>query len=457
MTTHRGPAVDPSDRLPAIASQLAAADVPFVLLRSPGTASGHPDRCLPSTTRAQLELLVPRANARAARRILSTFDWRFELGGRGMWRTVPKVSYLWDDLVGIDLLWGIQSAPFAFRNAKRLERRLWRRSVIAEGGMRLAHPDDLVVFAAVQAARPGRPQKYDGEDLAAFAAGRSDWEAILRSARQVGLRTAVERGLRVAGVLQGGTDPGSLEWRVADVAWRRLRPKRLRGLLLTGTARLGRAITRSRFAGGEFLSGYGVFLPRPISEAIANSTAEAVAGRPRPLVVEVGTGCGAVGLAIADRVPAVEVHAVDTSGRALWWARLNRPLRHLRRVRFHRGSLLGPLPKRVRGRVDAIAANVPYVPAELWGKGWTSSRGAVVGSDEDGLGLYRSLMRQARGFLRPGGRIVFQVGRDQWRGLGQELLDLGYELGEEVAGRRGDVVVWVSWRGGGEREGVPET
>ena len=445
--------MDPSDRLPAIASRLISAGVPVILLRSPGSF-GHPDRCLPSTTRVQVELLVPRAKARTARRVLDGFDWRFELGGRGMWRAVPKVSYLWDDLVGIDLLWGIPSAPFALRDAKGLGRRLWRRSVAVEGGVRLAHPDDLIIFAAVQAARPGRPQKYDSEDLAAFAAGRDDWDDVFRSAREVGLLPATRRGLRAAGALPED-GPDGLTWRVADAAWRRVRPKRLRGLLFTGTARLGRAITRARFADGEFFSGYGVFLPRAISEALATTTADAVFGVSRPIVLDVGTGCGAVGLTIADRVPTAEIHAVDTSTRALWWARVNRPLRHIRRVRFHRGSLLEPVPERLRGRVHAIAANVPYVPAAVWGKGWTSSRGTVVGTEDDGLGLYRSLMREARVFLRPGGRIVFQVGRDQWRGFGKELLDLGYDLGEEVAGGRGDVVVWATWRS--RDDGTTET
>jgi release factor glutamine methyltransferase len=377
---------------------------------------------------------------------MEAFDWQFELGSRGMWRLVPKASYLWDDLVGIDLLWGIPSAPLALRVARRLERRLWRRSRPVDEGVRLAHPDDLLIFAAVQAARPGRPQKFDAEDLAAFVAGRDVGE-VLRAADDVGLGASTERGLRVAGVLPDRHKPESLGWRVADVSWTRLRPKRLRGLLFTGTPRLGRAITRSRFAGGEFLSGYGVFLPRAISEPLATATAEAVAGIARPVVLDVGTGCGAVGLVIAGRIPEAEVHAVDTSSRALWWARWNRPLRQLRRVRFHRGSLLDPMPTRLRGRVDAIAANVPYVPPALWGEGWTSSRGTVVGSEDDGLGLYRTLIRDARGFLRPGARIVLQIGRDQWRDLGEELRELGYEPGSELAGGRGDVVVWAAWSG----------
>lgn len=447
MTTPPHRTFDPSDRLPAIAARLSAEGIRAIVLRSPGSL-GHPDRCLPSTTRSQIELLIRRTHASSARTLLREFDWRFELGGRGMWRVIPKVSYLWDDLVGIDLLWGVPSAPFAFRDARSLERRLWDRARVAENGLLFAHPDDIAVFGAVQASRPGRPQKYDAEDLAVFAAGRTDWDGVIASAAEVGLAGAAARGSTVAGIAYARRPEMGFAWRVADVAWRRVRPKRLRGVLMTGTPRLGRAITRSRFAGSEFLSGYGVFLPRGISEALATVTSDAVAGKTRPVIVEVGTGCGAVGLVIASRLPRAEVHAVDTSRRALWWARINRPARLTHRVRFHRGSLLGPVPERLHGRVNAIAANVPYVPPALWGEGWTSSRGTVIGAGEDGLDLYRSLLRQARTFLEPGGRIAFQVGRDQWSFFADEILDLGYEPGDIVAGSRGDVVVWATWRAG---------
>jgi methylase of polypeptide subunit release factors len=430
------------DRLPEIVATLEAADVPGVLLRAPGSF-GRPDRCLPSVTRLQIDILVPRDRARAARRALEALDWRFELGRRGMWRAIPKVSYLWDDLVGVDLLWAIQGAPFAILPARRLERRLWAR---AEGdGVRLASTQDVMIVAAVQASRPGRPQKYEAEDLAAFAEGKS-LDGLLEAAADVGLAPAVIRGLGQAGIRT--TAPRrTVAWTVADVAWRGLRPRRLRGVLLTGTPRLGRAITRSRFAGTDLLSGYGVFIPRSMSEGLTAGALEAVQERQRPLVVDVGTGCGAVALAIAAGHPRVRVHAIDTSRRALRWARINRPLSLLRRVRYHRGSLLNPLPRRLRGRVAAISANVPYVPPDLWGGGWTSSRGTVVGSGEDGLGLYRLLVRQARVFLEPGGRLVLQIGRQQWDTFRGELEELGYRPGEELGGTAGDLVASVTWAG----------
>jgi release factor glutamine methyltransferase len=439
---------DAAERLPAIAEALREADVAAVLLRAP-TAVALDGRCLPSVTRHQIDLLVPPHRAVAARRALERFDWRFELGGRGMWRAIPHVSYLWDDLLGIEVLWGISGAPLAVRRAVALERRIWRRAQAADHGLLLAQPDDLIVYGALQASRPGRPQKFDAEDLAHFVR-ETPLERALEAAHAVGLDAAVARGLRNAGVEAPAPRPAA-SWTIAGLAWRWLHPRRFRGLLFTGAPRLGRAITRARFAGHDFLSGYGVFLPRALSEGLVAGALPAVAGERSPLVVDVGTGCGAVALAIARAHDAARVHAVDTSARALWWARFNRPVAMLRRVRFHHGSLLSSLPRSLHGRVTVMTANVPYVPPDLWGPGWTSRAGTVVGRGDDGLDLYRALVRQASAFLAPGGLLVFQVGRDQWPGFRGELEAIGYRTTEPLTVSRGDVVTSARWTGDADR------
>ena len=437
------PRFAPEARLPEIASALRGEGVPGVLLRAPGSF-GRPDRCLPSVTRLQIDILVPREKAGAARRALQRLDWRFELGRHGMWRAIPKVSYLWDDLVGVDLLWGIQGAPVALLPTRRLEQRIWAS---AEGEpFRLASAEDLMIVGAIQASRPGRPQKYEAEDLAVFAAGKP-LDGVLDAAAELGLEPAVARGLREAGI-SVPAPRRSVSWSAGHLAWRGLHPRRLRGLVLTGTPRLGRAITRSRFSGIELLSGYGVFIPRSMSEGLVAGVLDAVREQRRPIVLDVGTGCGAVALAIAARHPGARVLGLDTSMRALSWARINRPLPQFRRVRFRRGSLLEPVPDRFRGRVSAISANVPYVPPALWGSGWTSARGTVVGEDDDGLGLYRRLVRQARVFLEPGGRLALQIGREQWEGtFRRELEELGFRPEAVLGGTAGDLVASVTWEG----------
>ena len=359
---------------------------------------------------------------------------------------IPRVSYLWDDLVGVDLLWGVQGSPLGVRRERELERRLWLRATPGDRGFRLGHPDDVAIYGAVQASRPGRPQRFEGEDLAAFLQGRPTGDVVV-AARQVGLEAAVVRGLGVAGIV-ADQPPRSLPDRAGDLAWRSLRPKRLRGVVVSGTPRLGRAITRARFADREFVAGYGVFLPRAISESLVTGALDAIGDEPRPVVIDVGTGCGPVAISIAGADPRARVIGVDTSVRALAWARINRPLSMVRRVRFRRGSLLASVPADLHGRVTAITANVPYVPPSLWGTGWTSRRGTVVGAGEDGLDLYRTLVRQARRFLVPGGRLVFQLARMQWGPFREELEALGYRPGEEISGMPGDVVVWATWLGG---------
>jgi release factor glutamine methyltransferase len=229
---------------------------------------------------------------------------------------------------------------------------------------------------------------------------------------------------------------GALLWPARLAA--RTRPPRLRALLL-GTPRIGAAPSRTRFAGLELDGGPGVFVPRRMSEPLVDLAVERLA--PGDVMVEAGTGCGAVALAVARARPDAEIHAVDTSAEAVRWARRNGARLGLDRVRFHRGSLLEPVPPEVTGRVGVIVSSVPYVAPGRWGD--RDRYAAVEGAGADGLDLQRALAAQARTALRLGGYLLQQVGADQWGGLAEELERMGFDTGEVVGGSAGDVLTWA--------------
>jgi release factor glutamine methyltransferase len=170
----------------------------------------------------------------------------------------------------------------------------------------------------------------------------------------------------------------------------------------------------------------------------------AAAQWPDPFLIDVGTGCGAVALAAARKLPTATIYATDISEIALRSARENRARLGARNVRFIRGSLLSPIPKRFQGKAAVIVANVPYVPPRLSAAfAGAFPADSAIGVGEDGLGLVRDLAANARSFLAPGGSLVLQLADFQWASFTPELTALGYappELSKQsgagpVAGR----------------------
>jgi release factor glutamine methyltransferase len=188
-------------------------------------------------------------------------------------------------------------------------------------------------------------------------------------------------------------------------------------------------------------SGRGVFLPVPFSEELLGAGLERLVDTRNPVVVEVGTGCGAVTVAMASARRDSDVHAVDVSGRALRWARRNAQRLGATNTHFYRGSLLEPLPSTLHGRVDAVLTNVPYAPRAYRQVSWDDMPGTVEGEGEDGLGLPRSLAVGARRLLSDGGWLVAQIATEQVEAFGTELGTLGYGDYERVAVRAGDAIV----------------
>lgn len=154
-----------------------------------------------------------------------------------------------------------------------------------------------------------------------------------------------------------------------------------------------------------------VLVPRPETEVLVEAALAAIAGRPTPLVADVGTGSGAIALAIAASHRGAHVIATDISLEALAVARRNAlSLALTDRVYFAAADLLQPL---VAG-FDLIAANLPYVAdGDLDGASAPVARyepRLALAGGLDGLALIRRLLHQAATLLAPGGTLLAEIG-----------------------------------------------
>ncbi len=163
-----------------------------------------------------------------------------------------------------------------------------------------------------------------------------------------------------------------------------------------------------------------VLIPRPETEQVVDVALAVLAGKPRPLLVaDLGTGSGAIALSLARELPltGVEIWATDASPGALDVARAN--LAGLGRaaanVRVAEGDWFAALPAELRGRLDLVVSNPPYVPSgavlEPAVRDWEPPLALFAGAD--GLDALRILAAGAATWLRPGGSLVVEIGADQ--------------------------------------------
>jgi release factor glutamine methyltransferase len=166
------------------------------------------------------------------------------------------------------------------------------------------------------------------------------------------------------------------------------------------------------FAGVRVALQPGVFIPRQRTSYVVDLAAAVVP--PDGVVVDLCCGSGALGLALARRHPGIELHAADIDPVAVACARRNlAPVG----AQVHHGDLATPLPDRLRGKVDVLVANVPYVPSAAIALMPPESREheprSTVDGGADGLDVVRRLAELAPRWLRPGGRVFVETGRDQ--------------------------------------------
>jgi release factor glutamine methyltransferase len=189
----------------------------------------------------------------------------------------------------------------------------------------------------------------------------------------------------------------------------------------------------AEFCGRRIAVEPGVFVPRRRSEllvaeavAAARRTAESSHPCDRALVVvDLCCGTGALGAAVAATLRGVELWAADVDAAAVRCARRNVEPRGGVAVQ---GDLYGPLPERLRGRVDVLLANVPYVPTDEIGLMPPEARlhepATALDGGADGLDVLRRVSVEATRWLAPAGALLVETSERQ-ASTAQEIFAAG--------------------------------
>jgi len=181
--------------------------------------------------------------------------------------------------------------------------------------------------------------------------------------------------------------------------------------------------------------GAGVLIPRPETEMLVELALELLTGLPSPLVLDVGTGSGAIALAIKEQRPDARVFATDINPAALQLAGENAAILGLE-VEFLPASLTAGLEG-----LDLIVSNPPYLPQDDAGHAppellWEP--GSALYAGEDGLDVARPLISEARKALKDGGWLALELDPRNIHSAADLARETGFQnvtVRDDLAGR----------------------
>ncbi|MDQ1525578.1 MAG: release factor glutamine methyltransferase [Microbacteriaceae bacterium] len=194
---------------------------------------------------------------------------------------------------------------------------------------------------------------------------------------------------------------------------------------------------RAPFRSLELAVGPGVFVPRPETEQVAQFAIDALlaAASERPIGVDLGTGSGAIALAMATEVPHAEVYGVEVSAAAFPWTARNFADNGGANAHAVNADLADALPQ-LDGTVSVVISNPPYIPDDAIPRDpevrLFDPTIALYGG-ADGLDVVRRVSETARRLLHPGGTLVLEHGELQAAQIAALLAADGWHA---IAGHR---------------------
>ena len=180
----------------------------------------------------------------------------------------------------------------------------------------------------------------------------------------------------------------------------------------------------------ELEVGRGVFIPRPETEFVAQLAIEALRGAAgdQPIAVDLGTGSGAIALAMATEVPHAKIFAVEKSDLAMPFTRKNFENYAAENAQVIQGDLIDAFQE-LNGKAAVVASNPPYIPLQAIPRDVEvrdfDPQLALYGG-EDGMEVMRGVSATAMRLLHPGGFLVVEHADSQGPQVSQLLLADGW-------------------------------
>jgi release factor glutamine methyltransferase len=175
-----------------------------------------------------------------------------------------------------------------------------------------------------------------------------------------------------------------------------------------------------------------VLIPRPETEHLVEKVIALAAAFPKPRIVDIGTGSGAIAVTLAHHLPHAAITAIDLSNSALAIAQENAQ-RNGVAIRFLQGDLLAPVAQE---KFDIIVSNPPYVRTtdrdSLSVEVRDHEPALALFAGADGLDIYRRLIPDAFARLVPGGFIALEIGYNQSESIHALLVVSGFQSIEFV-------------------------
>ena len=186
-------------------------------------------------------------------------------------------------------------------------------------------------------------------------------------------------------------------------------------------------VEKCSFWGFDLFVNSSVLIPRPETERLVEFALELASEREGPIcIADLGTGSGAIALALARESAHWDIHAVEISDAAMEVARINARILGVNNIEFHMGSWCDGLPDE---RFDLIIANPPYIAQgdnNLLAGDLSYEPPIALVSEESGYSALNEIVDKSYGFLKNGAWLLIEHGYDQQESLLSRLESIGY-------------------------------